>query len=371
MSRNQIKIAYLCGSRSWGGLEMNQFKNALWMKERGHRVVVFGLEGSPFITAAQESGLESDDIEQHRKYYDFSKGKALARLLAKNAVTHLIVRDNRDLSTAVIAKRFSSQKIHLSYFMEMQLGVKKKSIFHTLRYRNLDVWSCPLNWLKDQVLTMTYMPKNRIRVIHSGVELNRFKMLPDMSTAREKLRLPQDALLVGLIGRFDVHKGQHVLINALRLIQNKNVHVCLLGESTRGESTDYEQNMHTLIHDFNLTSRVHIRPFTNQIETFYAAMDLIVMATQSETVGMVTIEAMACGKQIIATNTGGSPELLNFGELGKLVEPSNPQALANEIEEFANGHWKIDPSQLLSRAADFDNQTVCTVVEQALNLNEW
>lgn len=361
-------LAYYSSSRSWGGLEMNHIKNAHWMNDKGHHVIVFGVHGAPFVEAAREIGLTVVYIEPHRKYYDFSKGKALARLLAKHAVTHLIVRDNRDLSIAVIAKRYSKNKIHLSYFMEMQLGVQKKSFFHTLRYKYLDLWSCPLSWLKDQVLTMTHMPKDRITVIHSGVELKRFNVLPEMSFAREKLQLPQDAILVGLIGRFDVHKNQHVLINALSLIQNQNVHVCLIGESTRGESTNYEQNMYALIHELDLTTRVHIRPFTKDIETFYAAMDLIVMATQSETVGMVTIEAMACGKQIIATNTGGSPELLNFGQLGKLVEPSNPQALANEIEEFASGSWKIDHALLLNRAAEFDHLKVCETVEKNLCL---
>jgi glycosyltransferase involved in cell wall biosynthesis len=362
------KLAYLSGSLSWGGLEMNHLKNACWMHQRGHEVLIIGLKDSPFLQAAQTYGLTVITIDRHRKYYDFNKAYQLAKTLVSNDVTHLILRDNRDLSTAVLAKRFSKRKIHLSYFMEMQLGVKKKSLFHTLRYRNIDLWSCPLDWLKTQVLTMTNMPQDRIVVVHSGVELSRYTHLPDKSKARELLDLPSELPIVGLIGRFDPHKGQLVLIEALKLLESTSVQMCLLGEPTREEGSDYEIQMYDSISRLGLVDRVHIRPFRDDIETFYAAMDIIVMATKAETVGMVTIEALASGKPVIATNTGGSPEILKFGQFGRLVKPSNPEELALEIEAVMGGKYAFNNVELVQRAADFDHNSVCERVEQLLKV---
>jgi glycosyltransferase involved in cell wall biosynthesis len=364
------KLAYLSGSMSWGGLEMNHVKNANWMHQRGHEVVLIGLKDSPFLKAAISYGLTVISIERHRKYYDVRKGYRLAKILASIDVTHLILRDNRDLSTAVLAKRFSKRTIHLSYFMEMQLGVKKKSLFHTLRYRNIDLWSCPLDWLKAQALTMTNMPKERIVVVYSGVELSRFFHLPEKSKARDQLALTTKHHMVGLIGRFDPHKGQLVLIEALKHLKDSSIHVCLLGESTREEGNTYELKMKDTIQRLGLTERVHIRPFREDIETFYAAMDLIVMATRSETVGMVTIEALACGIPVVASNSGGSPEILNFGQLGRLVPPSDPKELASAIESFFKLEWNVNKQQLVERAADFDHQKICIEVEKALKLVE-
>lgn len=347
---------------------MNHVKNAIWMHQRGHKVVLIGLKDSPFLNSAIAHGLTVVPIERHRKYYDFRKGYQLAKILTSIEVTHLILRDNRDLSTAVLAKRFSKRTIHLSYFMEMQLGVKKKSLFHTLRYRNIDLWSCPLEWLKTQVLTMTNMPKDRIVVVHSGVELSRYSVLPDKIEARQLLDLPSEIPIVGLIGRFDPHKGQLVLIEALKLLQSTSVQLCLLGEPTREEGNTYEEQMRDAIHRSGLTERVHIRPFREDIETFYAAMDIIVMATKAETVGMVTIEALASGKPVIATNTGGSPEILKFGQFGRLVKPSDPEELAGEIEAVLSGKCAFNPKELVQRAADFDHNSVCERVEQLLKL---
>ena len=45
------KIAYLCGTKAWGGLEMNQIRNAEWMRDRGHTVVIFCLKDSPVYNA--------------------------------------------------------------------------------------------------------------------------------------------------------------------------------------------------------------------------------------------------------------------------------------------------------------------------------
>ena len=73
----KTKLAYLCSSTSWGGLEMNHLRNAQWMQERGHDVVFFCVENSPIAKDAVERNLSVEIIQKHKKYYDFKKGKEL------------------------------------------------------------------------------------------------------------------------------------------------------------------------------------------------------------------------------------------------------------------------------------------------------
>lgn len=75
------KLAYLCSSVSWGGLEMNHLRNAKWMQNRGHEVVVLGIENSPFEKRAKEMNLPFIPIPQYRKYYDFKASKTLLSLV--------------------------------------------------------------------------------------------------------------------------------------------------------------------------------------------------------------------------------------------------------------------------------------------------
>ncbi len=364
-SSNQL--AYLCSSVSWGGLEMNQLKNALWMQERGHKVLMICKINSPIAESCISSGVSVAYIDNHRKYYDFKAGKKLATILNQFLITHLIIRDTRDLSVSVIAKRKANHKIHLSYFMEMQMGVSKKNLLHTIRYKGLDAWCCPLNWLSDQVKTMTRFDKNKIHFIPSALDLSRFSNNVSKETARNILELPQNQIIIGLSGRFDPFKGHLLLLDAINQLENKNINICFLGEPTKGSGEEYTDEIIETIEKYNLTYRVFIRPFRKDVEIFYAAIDLFIMASKAETFGMVTIEAMASAVPVIASNGGGSPEILGEGKFGQLFEPLNAKSLSEQIKEFLEQE-KIDTSILLNAVSIYDHHKVCEKVESVLGL---
>jgi len=361
------RLAYLCSSGSWGGLEMNQLRNAVWMKNRGHDVLIICSVGAPLAEAANAEGILVEQIGKHRKYYDFRAGKKLAEILDRHSVTHLIIRDTRDMSLSVIAKRKSKHRIHLSYFMEMQLGVPKKGWLHSIRFSYLDLWSCPLNWLSEQVRKMTKMDPARIRVIPSGLDLSRFSGRINREDARHTLDLPQDQVIVGLSGRFDPQKGQLLLLEATSSAQHKDFSVCFLGEPTKGEGMGYTEAIHDFIATNNLSDRVFIRPFRKDIEVFYKAIDVFVMASKAETFGMVTIEALASGTPVIASNSGGSPEILGKGRYGMLFEPLNAVSLADKIDLLLDKP-PFEEKELQQAAQLYDHHKVCEEVEIALGL---
>lgn len=363
------KLAYLCGSESWGGLEMNQFRNAKWMQERGHSVVIYCQEKSPIFEAATDFSIPVVAIEKHKRWYDFKAGKKLAKLLDSNAVSHLIVRDPRDMSISVIAKRNAKFKIHLSYFMEMQLGVTKRSFLHTIRFSYFDLWSCPLYWLAKQVETKTFFNKQKIRVITSGLDLNTLgKQVSDKLTARKKLNLPENLLIFGLIGRFDPLKGQVLVLEAVSKLPYKNIGVCFLGEPTKEAGSDYLELMQEICLKHKLEEKVFIRPFRKDIGTFFSAIDAFVMASKAETFGMVAIESMAFGIPVIASNAGGSPEILDFGKFGLLFESLNAESLAGQMNHFSTFPNQFLKENLRAEAQKYDHISVCEEVEKALSI---
>lgn len=346
---------------------MNQLRNAIWMHERGHTVYVICLKGSPIAKNAEEAGVPAIFIQKHRKYFDFKRGKELALILQQHQITHLLVRAIHDMSIAVIAKR-KVKSLHLSYFMEMQLGVKKTNFLHTLRFSYFDLWACPLNWLSDQVKTMTRFSHAKIKVIHSGLDLRQFEKELEKKDARQLLELPSDCILFGLIGRFDRHKGQLLLLEALQKCQHKEIGIVLLGEPTRNEGSGYADQMNAFIEEHQLSDRVFVRPFRKDIDVFYKAVDWFVMASKAETFGMVTIEAMACGTPTLGSNAGGTPEILHFGELGVLFESLNATDLAAKMDEITLGKHAIDRKKLIQAAQLFDHNKVCEQVENALGI---
>jgi glycosyltransferase involved in cell wall biosynthesis len=360
------RIGYLCGSASWGGLEMNQWRNARWMKERGHTVVVFGQAGGQLEAYCRQDEIEFVAIGPHKKYYDLTAAKKLSRLLAKRSVAHLIIRDVRDMSVAAMAKSWFGHRFRLHYFMEMQLGVRKTNLLHTLRFRRLDTWSCPLHWLEEQVRTMTHMPHERICHIPSGLELEPLQQPLSQTEARERLDLPQSGILIGLAGRFDPQKGQLLLLEAAQQVALREFGIVLLGEPTRNEGESYHRAMLDLIREAGLSDRVFVRSFRKDIAVFYKAIDAFVMASKAETFGMVTIEAMACGTPVIGSNAGGTPELLQFGKLGYLFEPLSATDLAAKIEALLAQPDRFGREQLQEAMQVFDHNRVCELVEERL-----
>ncbi len=361
------KLGYLCSSESWGGLEMNQLRNAVWMKERGHAVVIICLPNTPIETSAREQGLDVLIVEKYRKYYDFKSAKQLSKILRDEKVTHLIIRSTYDISIASNVKRRLKSGIHTSYFMEMQLGVKKNNPLHTLRYKYIDVWSCPLEWLKKQVESWTRF-KNKLVVIPSGVDLSQFSGLSSRENDRNALKMHQNALIFGLIGRFDPQKGQILLLQAMQKAKNREFHVFFLGEPTINEGVDYFNEMQEFIQAHQLEDRVHIRPFQKNTASFYNAIDWLVMATKAETFGMVTVESLACGTPVLGSNAGGTPEILKHGRGGVLFKSMDVEDLADKLDFICATKPEFPSSSLVEMAQSYDHHIVCQKVEQVLDL---
>lgn len=359
-------IAYLCSSISWGGLEMNHLRNAAWMHKRGHKILILGVANSPYLNRAEEMGLPHEVIQPYKKYYDFKVAKIIHRILERENISHLLIRDTRDMSMAAILKRKMGDALTTAYFMEMQLGVKKKGISHTIRFKYIDIWSCPLTWLKSQVEEMTNF-KNTLVEIPSGVELENFSLATSKSDARSTLKIPENDFVFGLIGRFDPQKGQTLLVQAMEKAKNKNFKILLLGEPTKGEEGAYQTELNQFIQKHS--DRVIVRPFRKDIATFYAAIDWLVMATKAETVGMVTIEALASGKPVLGSNAGGTPDIIQQDQGGVLFESMNADDLAIKIDFIIDSKVSFDEEKLKDLVQKFDHKLVCEAVEKVLKLN--
>lgn len=363
----KAKLAYLCSSESWGGLEMNHVRNAKWMLNRGHDVVVLCVENSNIHVTAINWGLPVLLIAKHKKYYDFPKAMQLVNLVRHEKISHLLIRSNWDMSIVATVKFILKEKIHTSYFMEMQLGVKKTNPLHTLRYRYIDVWSCPLPWLMQQVKSKTHFT-NTCVLIPSGIELDRFSSQESKAVCRQKLALPESGFFFGLIGRFDPQKGQLLLLEAMKRCSSSDFSVVFLGEPTLHEGKSYYHSLLDFIEEHQLHDRVYIRPFREDPVDFYRAMNWLVMATKAETFGMVTLESLASGTPVVGSNAGGTPEILQGDKGGLLFQSQNPEDLAKKLEQAIAQSNQYTPEALKKMVIPYSHTSVCEKIETALQL---
>ena len=92
--------------------------------------------------------------------------------------------------------------------------------------------------------------------------------------------------------------------------------------------------MESLAKKLSIQSKVVFLGQQSDLPKLYSISDLSILVSELESFGMTLIESMACSTPVIATRTGGMPEVLQDGVQGRLVEVGNTGAMADAIEEI-------------------------------------
>ena len=327
------RIAILCNSASWGGLELNAARLAETIRKKFPCYLIIPAD-SPIENYAKQHGIEYHTIDRNLKYYHPGLLFSIRRILKENPVDLLFSSTTKDIYAIVFQKLFFNLKtIHIQ---QMQFGLTKKGPVHQLFYRNLDYWVAPLHWLEQQTALMSPVKKKKIKYIPLATDLEKFSQGPSKSEARKFLNLNTEEFLIGIIGRFDPAKGQSYLIQAFNRIHTRfpNARLLFIGEDTRGVKKSHLEELKNLVSENGMEDKVYFKPFLSNPVPAFKALDVFVMASFGETFGMVTIEALAAGLPVIGTRSGGTPEILENGEAGLLVPPKDEPALSEALEKL-------------------------------------
>lgn len=366
-----MKVAFLCSNSSWGGLEINNVRLCSWLVQRGQEPFLICHADSRIAREAVQENIPIIEFQQQSKHIPVGAAFRLLKILREQKTNILIIAHYQHHYAAVWAKVFSSSTIKLVYWQQMQVVLNRKDFYHAFFYRKLDAWIAPLNFLKQQLLDNTVLEANKIHVIPLGVDLTRFTFAyQGRSEARTLLNVPPNEFLVGIVGRFDPLKGQETLLRALRILKDKGKPVkgILIGEASYGNE-GYEAYLKGLAEELEISNELFFRPFMKDVALAFASLDVFVMASHSETMGMVTIEAMASKVPVIGTRSGGTPELLDHGKAGLLFEPGNSQVLAECILDlFENSDRRKELIQYASnRVSLYSHERQCQLFENLVN----
>lgn len=172
--------------------------------------------------------------------------------------------------------------------------------------------------------------KNLTAVVYNGFQPDLYQFSADrIQKLRADLELDQQ-FVVGHFSRLSPWKGQHILLEALSHCPPE-VTALLVGDALFGEQ-DYVAQLHQQVEDLGLQQRVKFLGFRSDVPELMAACNLVAhTSTAPEPFGRVIVEAMLCGKPVIASAAGGAVELIEPGQTGWLVPPADVDALAAAI----------------------------------------
>jgi len=181
----------------------------------------------------------------------------------------------------------------------------------------------------EQSLIAGGVSVKNVRTVYSGIELSEKQLTHNGQAIRQMIGLPNEAVLLGTVANLFPRKGYEVMLRALPAIVRAvpTVHYVIVGS----DDHDYADRLTKLAQELKIADRVHIVGFQDPVQPFLAALDLYVHPALMEGFGIAVVEAMAMGKAVVATTTGGLPEVVAQGETGLLVPPGDAESLAAAV----------------------------------------
>jgi glycosyltransferase involved in cell wall biosynthesis len=189
----------------------------------------------------------------------------------------------------------------------------------------------------------------------------------DMNECRDFLNVPQRAKILFTFGILQKRKGLEYLIEAMDIIRRTRDDVqCYIGGKAEYEQS-YETSIRKRVIEMRLEDRIHFLGFMNgaDIPTWINACDLFVLPSLEEGFGIAQIEALACGKPVIATKNSGSMDILTDPDVGILCEVADSEDLARGILLGLNQCW--DSEKIVQFSQKYRGDNVVKIILEIYN----
>lgn len=328
-----MKVAELCISPDLGGLELYMLRVVRWMANAGiPHLAVIGA-GSKLESAFRAEALRYRRLRVLAHRFPLLAARRLARWLDSEEVDLIHLHWANDLTLAVLARRFAARTVRIVYTRHMTITRRKHDWYHRAQYRHVDRVLAITRRIQEQAWHFLPLPRERVQLLYHGVPALPPPSPGEAARLRERAGVPSGRFVVGLIGRIEPGKGQHVLLDAVAMLTQRgcDVHAVLVGHPMHPR---HLRALRVQASRLGISDRVYYYGFHPRPQELMRCMDCVVLTTFAEHFGLVLIEAMRVGVAVIGTNAGGVPEIIDDMSTGLLIPPGSPPALADAIERL-------------------------------------
>ena len=155
------------------------------------------------------------------------------------------------------------------------------------------------------------------------------------SNLRSEMGIENNSFIVGVVGRLDPWKGQHIFLKAAAIVNKTipNIRFLIVGGTVEGRGREnYRTELEKLANDLGIDKKVIFTGHREDIFNIMTALDVFVLSSITpEPLGQVVLEACACAKPVVASNAGGPPEIVTHGINGLLYPIGDFHKLADAI----------------------------------------
>lgn len=351
--REKFKILYVNATSYIGGAEISLINLVRRLDRRIFSPIVAVPNDGPLVNKLKELEIEIEFIPT----VEFSKKRLFQFIINTLNLVFLLQRRNIDLIHA--NSIYVAEQSYIAGYLKSVpcichvrdlVPVLGAGWIRNIAFRKMKGLIAISDAVKNDLVEKLRIPEDNIIKIYNGVDIQEF--YPEISGKdfREEFNL-NTLKLIGIVGRLSPEKGHEIFLRAgAEVIRRRgNIRLIIIGSSELGPE-DYMDSLKGLIEKLNIKEKVIFTGFRDDLPTVMAALDIIIVPSVREPFGRVIIEAMAMEKPVIATDSGGVPEIISEG-CGVLVRHGDIEGIVSAVIHILDN--KDTGEQMGRKARDF------------------
>jgi glycosyltransferase involved in cell wall biosynthesis len=315
--------------------------------KRNHQVWVVLSEEGPLSNDLLQAGAEVIYIRLgilRRKY--FSPTGIINRMItinqAKKELEKIIRQKNIDLvysnTTGVLAGAFAASKCRVKHIWHVHEIIESPRWFTQILGKIMRQFAHSVVVVSEAVKKswLSVIPENKMVVVHNGIDYTPY--LQAQPSIQASFGFPEDALIIGMVGRVHYWKGQNYFLQiaALLHVRFPQLRFVMVGDAFPGYEYLYAQ-LDNQMQQLQVQDVVKQLGFRNDIPSLMQSIDLLLLPSQlPDPFPTVILEAMASEKPVIATQMGGALEMIEPGITGDFMPHDRAEAAANIVSNWLN-----------------------------------
>lgn len=316
------KICEFCLSPDLGGLELYMMRASRYLGDTCISVIN---EKGKLKSYYEDTSYRYGTLKRRNVLLSWLNARQLARIIDDEEIDVLHLHWTKDLPLAIMAKLLSKRRPKVVQSRHMTMTRFKDDFYHRFLYKNLDMMLAVTQQVKSQI--EKFIPSDirpKTEVLYIGAEQPPVISSDERNERRQQMGLDK-AFTVGIVGRIEEPKGQHIVLEAVKILHQNSIDAKAL---IVGHAMDegYLQKLQNDYADIALFTG-----FTREAQVLMQLCDVMVLATENETFGLVLIEAMMCGVCVVASSSGGPLEIIDDGVNGLLFKTFDSGDLAEKL----------------------------------------
>ncbi|HET9529350.1 MAG TPA: glycosyltransferase family 4 protein [Blastocatellia bacterium] len=336
-----MKILQICSASEMGGGEVHVADLVRALASRGHAVYLAVRPSSPL--RGPLSGVIASWHEMPlRNSLDLQSVAAISEIIKHHGIDLVHAHMGRDYLVAALARK-RAPRAKLVLTRHHYLPLKKNPLYRWL-LQDVSAVIAVSDPVRDSIIERLALPGEKVHTIPNWIDPSRFQPI-ERDAARGMFRL-RGNITVACIGQITPAKGQEVFIRAAgRVAQMKSdVEFIIAGEENDPDEP-FTTHLKNLVRTLGLENRVSFLGYIRHIPELLSAVDIVVVPSWDEGFSLVTIEAMAARRALLASKTGGITDIIKDNVNGLLFPPRDLKMLSDKLL------WLLSDAPLRDRIA--------------------